>query len=343
MATFKVTVESIGVVNHHQNADKLDVCSLEGINFQFVTGRDQFKPGDKVVYFPIDSVLVPDVIETLGLTGKLSGAARNRIRTLTLRGVVSQGVVSHITNFLSRHLQVGTDVTDYLSVTKWEPPDTSNRSGDLIQLPSGLSAYDIEGCERYDNILEQLMDIPVCVTEKLEGANFSCTALPDGTIYVNQRNFSIKESDHDFWRVSRSTGLLDKALKWAIREQQQVTIYGEFIGPSYQSNIYKLNKHQISTFDVLVGTKWVDAHTWYGEFDTNNNTDRVPVLAWNVTLREWLAGRSVKEASSGPSTYNPKQLREGIVIKPMIEQYVQQFGRLILKQRDPIYLSKSEY
>lgn len=89
----------------------------------------------------------------------------------------------------------------------------------------------------------------------------------------------------------------------------------------------------------------------------------VPVLAKNVTLREWLAGRTLAEASNGPSVYNPKRLREGIVIKPMTERitivqkpkrenpddpqspivdWVQSPVRCIVKQRSPKYLAKEK-
>jgi hypothetical protein len=37
----------------------------------------------------------------------------------------------------------------------------------------------------------------------------------------------------------------------------------------------------------------------------------------------------------------PNKIREGIVIKPMEEEFIHGFGRLFLKQRDPIYLDKT--
>lgn len=59
-------------------------------------------------------------------------------------------------------------------------------------------------------------------------------------------------------------------------------------------------------------------------------------------LKEWMKEKSIIEASNGKSQlYNT--LREGIVIKPIIESYSKDLnGRLILKQRDPVYLSKNE-
>lgn len=51
MAFFAVTLETIRSVVKHPQADRLDLCTLEGMDFQFVTLKDQFKPGERVLYF----------------------------------------------------------------------------------------------------------------------------------------------------------------------------------------------------------------------------------------------------------------------------------------------------
>jgi len=40
---------------------------------------------------------------------------------------------------------------------------------------------------------------------------------------------------------------------------------------------------------------------------------------------------------------NTAALREGIVIRPMIEQRDERLGRVILKQRSPDYLANSDF
>ena len=64
-----------------------------------------------------------------------------------------------------------------------------------------------------------------------------------------------------------------------------------------------------------------------------------------TTLRTWLKGKTIKEASNGPSTLKPDVRREGIVIKPVQELYAEFGGRsqrVILKQRSPEYLNAEE-
>ena len=73
---------------------------------------------------------------------------------------------------------------------------------------------------------------------------------------------------------------------------------------------------------------------------------QAPTLGYNVTLREWLNGRTIQEASNGKSLLAPDRLREGIVVVPMVEQKVQwgdlSVKRLMLKQRSPAYLAKEK-
>jgi hypothetical protein len=63
--------------------------------------------------------LLPEpLIETLGLQGKLAGSAQNRIKTIKLRGEISQGVVADPAKLLPGWGHVipiaGTDYTDFL-------------------------------------------------------------------------------------------------------------------------------------------------------------------------------------------------------------------------------------
>jgi hypothetical protein len=65
------------------------------------------------------------------------------------------------------------------------------------------------------------------------------------------------------------------------------------------------------------------------------------MLAFDRTLRDWLGDRSIKKASDGASGLG-RRPREGLVIKPMTEAIVPDFGRLVIKQTSPAYLAKSE-
>ena len=54
------TIATIATAGPIPEADRLDVVTLEGKAWGVVTGRNEFKPGDRAVYFEIDSVLPAD-------------------------------------------------------------------------------------------------------------------------------------------------------------------------------------------------------------------------------------------------------------------------------------------
>jgi len=344
MAFFGVTREKIGQIKEHPNADRLQLAKLEGINFQFVIGKDSYEVGDEVLYFPIDSVLPLNTAKAIGLEGKLAGKNKDRVKTVKLRGEISQGVVGSI-EILSNPEETNTElITEELGVTKYEPPVVPCKAGNLIQLPVGLSAYDIEGAERNMDILEYMLDIPVIVTEKLEGQNFSITW--DATqekIFVNQRNYSIEPVEgktHDFWAVCQSSWLhLFMQTIDVFNRKNNITLYGEFLGPGVQGNIYKLQAHEVKVFDLKINGDYLNAVDFIEYFDIGV---RVPTVFQGGTLREFLKDQNIVEASHGASTLNSGTFREGIVIKPEYEGRHDSIGRLILKQRDPIYLANEK-
>lgn len=345
MSTFKATIEVIDTVSPHSNADRLDILTVKGMNFRFVSAKGRFKQGDAVVYIPLDSIVPQEVLAKMGLVGKLTGKDRNRVKTIVLRGEISQGLVDSPEN-LGVKGNIGDDVTDILGIVKYEPPMKPCKNANLLPLPAGLTTYDIEGCDRFSHILETLYENPVFITEKAEGSNFSVTVDAAGHIWVNQRNYTIQEKDgvtHDFWAEARKK-VIPFAQKLLIdKKVRSVTIYGEFIGFGYNGNIYKMNNHKILVFDILLS----DSHKTYMNSDEfisvckANDIETVPVLAYNVLLKDWLNGKTIKDASHGKSLIGDT-LREGIVVKPMVESRHSEIGRLFLKQRDPIYLTGAD-
>jgi RNA ligase (TIGR02306 family) len=363
MSTFKVESRKISETKIHPNADRLSLCKVEGLAYQFVTGRDQYKVGDTVVFFPLDAELPIPLIEALGMVGKFSGPLKNRISTVKLRGEFSQGFVCPIqTIFEYLKTNVGkieesmftevtylnVDFTSLLGITKYEPEPVLCKSGNLVKLPENVPVYDIEGCDRYDHIVKHIIEnkIPVYISEKLEGTNFSCTVFKNGEISVNQRHHAIKEipdkGEHDFWKVAREQGIIELA-KNILNDANadEVTLRGEMLGSGIQKNLYKINGHQVKFFDLMINGKYANPDVFLAYMDKFNATSMVvPTIALNVYLDEWLAGRTIQEACSDKSALG-LELREGVVIKPMVEGYHPDIGRLILKQRDKAYLEKT--
>lgn len=366
MSTFAVTVETLAKVEPHENADRLEMATLTGKDFTFVVGKDQFSAGQSVIYFPIDSLLPPSIVDALGLTGKLahgtipeddSERLRNRVKTAKLRGNISQGVVADINVLADIYpdidfaaLQVGDNLTERLGVTKYEPPIVPSRHGNLARLPDMVSVYDIESAQNYADIMhEYLMDAPVYITEKVEGSNWWATINADENIRVGQRNYEIidvVDYQHDWYKVlkiqqlEQKLGQLWTELTGSHDNMQLVTLRGEMTGPGVQGNYYKLKDYKVFAFDIEVNGIAVNAQEFVN-LTAKLDIDTAPQLAFNITLGDWLNSRTVKDAADGQSVIHPVK-REGIVIKPMMEKRDQRLGRVFIKQHSLAYLAKSK-
>lgn len=379
MSEFKVEVRTLSSVREHTNAHSLELGKVKGLEFQFVIEKGVYKEGDLVVYFPIDSVLPSGLITHLGIENFLAGKDKNRIKTVKLRKEISQGFVcpwKDLTYWIRHTVKENDDVTKDLGVTKYEPPVVMSNDGRLEPLPDGVPIYDIEGADRYNEVIQTLLEsgARVYITEKIEGTNFSVTVSAtrsafkeDHQVFVNSRNKTIIELDlplpklglwtrvknylsrapkripkkksNPYWQAARKQNIISlaKILLVALKVTQ-VTIRGEMTGPSIQNNIYDLKEHKIYIFDILVDGHYVDGETFKS---LTIGYDVVPVLAWNVKLEDWLNGKTMQEISNGKSVL-AKIKREGIVVKPMVEDRHPKIGRLIIKQRSPEYLAKEK-
>lgn len=95
MSKFAVEVRIISDVIKHPNADRLTIYKVHGLGYQFISNV-KYNVGDAVVYFPIDSVMPPRLIEAFELGNMLAGKDHNRVKTVRLRKEISQGFVAGI-------------------------------------------------------------------------------------------------------------------------------------------------------------------------------------------------------------------------------------------------------
>lgn len=348
MSTFLVEVRKIQEIRKHTNADKLQIGTVEGLSYQFVVGKDLFHAGDEVVYFPIDSVLSQELITVLGTSKFMAGNAKDRFKTVRLRGEVSQGYVTPVQvvkDFLKTDI-LPENLTEVLGVTKYEPQEITVKGANLLRLPEHVSIYDIENVERYPDIVERLHQVKVVITEKVEGSHFACTIDPERVLHVSQRKHEIQclpeFEEHTWWKTARKDGILDLIQEIQAKGYigKTVTLRGEIIGGSIQGNIYNIPRHTIKLFEMEVDGRPVDFDIFLEALGGLVGFERigVPILFYNGMLSDFLGGKTIQEMSNGYSVLNPKHFREGIVIRPVIEEYIHGFGRMFIKQRDPIYL-----
>ena len=173
-----------------EGADAIEVVVIN--SWKVVVKKDEFKVGDKVTYFEIDSFLpIKEEFEFLRKSSyKKMGALEGfRLKTIRLRGQVSQGLVTSYNGDADE----GTDLTEELGVVKFEPPIPAELSGIAKgNFPSFLIKTDEE---RIQNLTKEYSEYKTLIfyeAEKLEGCSVTFY-VKDGIFGVCSRNIDLLE------------------------------------------------------------------------------------------------------------------------------------------------------
>ena len=268
MSSLRVTVERL-TIHEHPNADALELAQV-GL-FRAVVLKGRYKTGDYALYIPEQAVLPPDLIEELGLTGRLAGKDKNRVKAIRLRGELSQGIVCRPAalpiNWDHIRLEIEEGIThdwhgqpdshdfaEHLGITKWVPPIPVGMSGQVESAPNLLRWIEIENIKRYPDIFEP--GEPVVATEKIHG---SCCLVcydadagtiggdgePTGATYVTSKGFGGKnltlaeDKTNLYWRAAREHGLPFAAEGiCGVLGARRVGLFGEVYGKGVQDLHY---------------------------------------------------------------------------------------------------------
>ncbi len=161
MSTFSVEIIPVRI-EIHPNADALELAVVG--EYRSIVEKGQFRTGDLVAYIPEQSVVPAGLLEEIGLTGRLAGKQKNRVKAIRLRGVLSQGLC-----YAARDgWDVGDNVAEELGIEKYVPAIPASMSGEVWSAGQDrCMKYDIENWKRYPDVLKDGED--VFFTEKLHG------------------------------------------------------------------------------------------------------------------------------------------------------------------------------
>lgn len=351
MSTFRVTAEEL-TVHKHPNADALELAQV-GL-YRAVVAKGAYRTGDFALYIPEQAVLPAELIEELGLIGRLAGGSADRVKAVRLRGELSQGLVCRPRALagvdLARAAEEGTDFAESLGITKWAPPVPTTMDGDVEAAPDLMPWVDMENLQRYPHIFEN--GEPVVLTEKLHGTACLFTYVAEGErILVTSKGFgskglALKEEERNlYWRAVRGHDLPAVAAKLAARlGASRVGIFGEVYGAGVQDLAYGTDARTAgippgyAVFDVSAEidgqVRWLDPAVVL-------ESGQLPLVPWLYEGPYDLD--TVLELASGRETVSGKaaHLREGVVIRPATERYSPVVGgRAIAKAVSPAYLTR---
>jgi tRNA-binding EMAP/Myf-like protein len=196
------TIQIIKNLRPIPNADKIEVAEVLG--WECVVKKDEFKIGEKIIYCEVDSVM-PEKPDFEFLRDR-----KFRIKTIKLRGQVSQGLVLPLytlkfyvnTTDSLKKFEIGEDVTEILGINKYLTPSeeeeitkkTSKNKYFKYMMkypwfrklvlskktknpwPYWVEKTDEERIQNMPEVLQDFSDVEVYVTEKIDYQSVTFTS-----------------------------------------------------------------------------------------------------------------------------------------------------------------------
>ena len=345
------SIQTVNAAEPIPNADAIE--RLRVLGWWVVAKKGEFRPGDRVVYCEIDSLL-PERAEFEFLrpgsfkpaqtdaAGGVVLPAGFRIKTVKLRGQVSQGICFPPSVLpAGAPADEGADVTEWLGVRKWEPPLPVGMGGRVKgPFPGFLPKTDETRVHVLEPVLQRHRGRTFYVTEKLDGTSFTAF-LRDGEFGICSRNLWMDEADETnlLARVAKRSQLADRLRAVRAKWGFSPAVQAEVIGPGVQKNKYELKEVTLRVFNVIdVDSYRLADHARMLEVVREMGLEPVPQLGTLVL------GHTIDELvafSEGPSALNPRAQREGVVLRPPAEEHDPDVGgRLSFKVINPKFLLK---
>ncbi|MBC8103301.1 MAG: RNA ligase (ATP) [Cytophagales bacterium] len=332
-----------------ENADAIELVRING--WQCVTKKDEFRVGEMGVYLEIDSIPPdteifrflwtprPKSAEESGAVPQTDSPVRPekfRIRTMRLRGALSQGLFLPLAAFsdLAGAL-AGDDVTAALGVEKYEPPVPTGMGDWRAPFPAFVPKTDEMRVQSLPELLEELRGRPYAITLKYDGTSATyCLDLKDNTFHACGRNQSILDGENRYWQMARKYNI-----EAALRSQPQYAIQGEIVGPGIQKNRLGLKETSLFVFNVYdsVAARYLN-HDEARAFLAQANLPAVETLETGEAFA--YDQETLLKLAEGKYP-NTTSEREGIVIRPRAETFSTALGgRLSFKAISNRFLLK---
>lgn len=367
MVEFRVPLTTIREVYPHPNAHSLDFVKVYDFNVIVIKGR--YKPGDKVVYVPIDSVLSQWLAEELFPAGSKIKLNKNRIKQIKIRGEYSQGLIIDMELVESKigNASVEENVAELLGITKYEPPQAQYQGSNLARKrdkpkenPYFHKYGGIDNAKWYPDLFEE--GEQVSITEKVHGSNIRFGLVPyvANNIWRKLLKWLKLTPSHEWVYGSNNvqlqqrsgyTGFYGTDVYGAVLQKFDAKNkvkpgeiwYGELYGDGIQKNYTygcKNGEHKLVVFDLKYQTgdesKYEDVDA-FQRIAKERGFDVVPELYRGPFNKD-----AVKELTKGDSVFCPQQkVREGIVIKSLREKECS-IGRKMLKLISEKYLEADQ-
>lgn len=319
-------------------ADKIMKATVLG--WEVVVLKEDFNINALCVYCEIDTIL-PDKPEFVFLKER-----KFRIKTIKLKGQVSQGICFPMTILPKGKYNEGENVTAILGARKYDPQaEAEQKEIDRLNAihknrirkyfmryswfrrlvfrpqrlprPAFVRKTDEDRIQLFPNICQEQKGTKFHVTEKLDGTSASYFVVKKGRRYkygICSRNFEILKKNYPYWDVSEKFGIREILIKLAKEKGKDIVIQGEIIGPKVQENKYHSSELRFYIFNLKIGNQWYfyPKDIYLYEYMFNSGIDTVPYLKIDYILPDTI--NEAVETAKGKSILADIP-REGVVVR----------------------------
>lgn len=286
------SIVQIDSIEQIDGADLIEVAMVGG--WRIIVNKSDFKIGDKALFFEIDSYLpIRDEFEFLRKSSykKINEDEEGfRLKTMKLRGVLSQGLLLPIDTFKStKNSKVGENVTDKLGVKLYEVPEVQVKVGKpskvrmrlnkihnfifkfnpylakIINIllckiflskkisgnfPNFLVKSDQNRIQNLSNKLEYLSEQLYEVTIKIDGSSMTVFH-NEKDVGVCSRNLRLNMlEDSKYVAVVNRQEIIEKLKDFYKLTKRNIAVQGELFGEGIQGNPEKIIGQDFRIFDI---------------------------------------------------------------------------------------------
>lgn len=333
------SIQEVNGVYPIPGADRICQYGIQG--WKIVDQVGKYQNGDRVIFAEVDSWIPnsqwPGLTKPEHFPKVYNGVEGEKLRTIRLRKVLSQGLIlpmsimgnENYKDRSSRGLEncwvkqvgdetfgatdkIGADVSSYLGIVKWEPPQEYFNADTKGNFPSFIRKSDQERIQTcYDDVQQLFETTGWEVQEKLEGQSHT-VYFNNGEFGICSRNLELKDSDNTFWNTARKYDLETKLRSLG----RNLAVQSEQCGPKVSGNIYQMTEHSLFVFDIFD----IDSQRYLSPVERRVLTLQLgltdaPVLHSNFFL-DGMSCEDILRFADGKSVIGMiNTLREGLVFK----------------------------
>lgn len=329
-----VTIRVVDEISPIEGADAIECLKIGG--WKVVSRKGNFQVNDPAVFFEIDSFLpasdsrFEDIFQGKGKR-IFDGLEGYRLRTVKLRGQVSQGLALPLHVFPELSEGTSTDMAKVLGVLKYEAPDqmagNCNAKGSF---PWFISKTDEERVQNLKgSTWEEYKDDAFIPTLKLDGSSTTVYYVKDEQYFIKHlegqteqvgicsRNLLLdieSNPDNHFVKGVEKSGLLGIVQQIGRDLNKNIALQGETVGPGIQNGWEKFDQFETLVFSIFD----IDEQKYVTGEELLHIVSKysIPSTVFYETCKPFqMTQEDILKMADGPSMKN--KIREGLVFKQL--------------------------